>query len=168
MRYGYLTWEEGICGLYAVILHEREQDGGWGVLRLLAIEDSAQAEVAGILVDLDGLRASLCQIPRRRDVFARCLDQGEPSVLVAVKVRAQHRQGQRKLGLEGKCAQCYCMPQWRHAFTFVFFHIDFFERLSLNSLLYGFQSYSGSIVGNPFLCHKKCASLEIFNYKHQN
>ena len=112
VRYGYLTWEEGICGLYAVILHEREQDGGWGVLSLLAIEDGTQAEVAGILVDLDGLRASLGQIPRRRDVFARSLDEREPRVLVAVELRAQHRQGQRELGLEGKCAQCYRMPQW--------------------------------------------------------
>ena len=88
MRYEYLTWEEGICSLYAVILHEGEQDGGWGVLRLLAIKDGAQAEVAGILVDLDGIRATLCQNPRRRDVFARCLDQGEPRVLVAVELRA--------------------------------------------------------------------------------
>lgn len=131
MRYGYLTWEEGICGLYAVVLHEGEQDGGWGVLRLLAIEDGTQAEVAGICVDLDGLRATLSQNPRRRDVFAGCLDQGEPRVLVAVELWAQHRQGHRKLGLEGKCAQCYSMPQWRHACTFVFFHIDFSEGFSL-------------------------------------
>ena len=112
VRYEYLTWEEGICGLYAVVLHEGEQDGRWGVLRLLAIENGTQAEVAGIYVGLDGLRASLGQIPRRRDVFARSLDQGEPRVLVAVELWAQHRQGRRKLGLEGKCAQCYCMPQW--------------------------------------------------------